>query len=116
MSTVIRRATVHHEIILDGPRATHGPSGIFVAGRFRAGGMGHLKLRPCRALRISVSDEEMNDFPTVHAASPLCISSHVRVAGDTEYTQAVFATDDVVSVPVPNCLDWFAVNVRRSSS
>lgn len=79
-------------------------------------GIGHLQLRPCRALRISVSDEELNDFPAVHAASPLCISSHVRGAGDTEYTQAVFATDDVVSVPIQYCLDWFVVNVRRSSS
>ncbi len=79
-------------------------------------GIGHLKLRPCGALRISISDEELNDFPAVHAASPLCISSHVRGAGDTEYTQAVFATVDVVSIHIPYCLDWFVVNVRQSSS
>jgi len=37
-------------------------------------------------------------------------------AEGTELTQAVFATDDVVSVPIPYCLDWFDLNLRGSSS
>ena len=79
-------------------------------------GIGHLKLRPNRALRISVSAEELNNFSAVHADGPLFISPHIKGVGDTEYTQAVFATDDVVSIPIPYCLDWFVVNVRQSSS
>lgn len=80
------------------------------------GAIARLQLRTCRAPRISVRDDEPDDSPAVHADSPLFISSHVGGAGDTEYTQAVFATDDVVSVPIPSCQDWFVVNVRGSSS
>jgi hypothetical protein len=64
---------------------------------------------------MAVSDEELNDFPTVRADGPLLISAHGRGVGHTEYPQAVFANDGVVSVPTPCCLDWFVVNVRGST-
>lgn len=70
----------------------------------------------CRAFGISVRDDEVNDFPAVHAGRRLFISPDAMGAEDTELTQAVFATDDVVSVLIAYCLDWIVVNVRGSSS
>ena len=63
-----------------------------------------------------LSNEELSEFPAVQTDGPLSISPHVKDLGDTEFTQAVFATDCVVSVPIPYCLDWFVVNARRNSS
>jgi len=77
---------------------------------------GQLKLRLCRALRIFVNDEEPNDFPTVQAGGPLFIWPYVTGAGNTECAQAVVTTNDVVPVPIPSCLDWFAVNVWAGNS
>jgi len=63
-----------------------------------------------------VNNEEPNDFPAVQAGGPLFIWPYVAGAGDTEYAQAVVTTNDVVPVPIPSCLDWFAVNVGAGNS
>jgi hypothetical protein len=59
---------------------------------------------------------ELNDFPAVHTVSPLLVSPQVKYAGDTEFTQAVVATDDEVSVPIPSRVNWRIVNRRWSNS
>jgi len=75
-----------------------------------------MKLRPCRALRVCLSDDEVNDFPAVHTGRRPFISPHAMDAEGTELTQAVFAIDNKVSVLYPSCLDWVVVNVWGSSS
>lgn len=74
--------------------------------------MGHHELFTLGVL----SSEELNDFGAVHTDGALFISPLVKDARDTEFTQAVFATDDVVAVPIPSCLDWFGANRRGSIS
>ena len=62
------------------------------------------------------SNQELYEFSAVNAGGPLFMSSHVKGAVDAEFTQAIVATDDVVSVPITSRLNWFVINIRGSSS
>ena len=63
-----------------------------------------------------LSNEELNEFSAVDAGGPIFSSHDVGGPGDVEFTQAVFATDDVLAIPVPSYLCRFIVNWRGSSS
>ena len=64
----------------------------------------------------ALGNEEMNESPAVHTDGPLFIAAHVKDAGNSEFTQAVFAPYNVVAVLIPSCLDGFVVNWRGNSS
>jgi hypothetical protein len=63
-----------------------------------------------------LSNEELNHFPAVNTGGPLFTSYDVSGRRKIEFTQAVFAADDVLAVPIPSCMNWFIVNWRGSSS
>jgi hypothetical protein len=74
--------------------------------------MGGLELFTLGMLSI----EELNEFSAVQADSPIFISHYFRDWGDNKFTQAIFAPDDGVSIHIPSCLGWPAVNQRGSGS
>jgi hypothetical protein len=75
----------------------------------RLGGIDLYTLHLCR-------HEKPNEIPTVDTNSPLFISHNVGGVGKTEYTQAIFTLDEVLSVSIPFCLGWPVVNQRKTSS
>jgi len=64
---------------------------------------------------MSINDEEPDEFPAMSAESPFFVSPHIQGAGNSKYTQTVFAIDHKVSVPIPSCLDRFVVDGRGGS-
>jgi hypothetical protein len=63
-----------------------------------------------------LSIEELNKFSAMQADSPIFISHYFMDCGDAEFTQAIFAPDDGVSVHIPSCLGWPVVNQRGNGS
>ena len=59
-------------------------------------------------------NEELYEFSAVDAGGPLFISSRVRRAPDTEFAQAIVATDDVVSIRITSRLNGMVVNIGGS--
>ena len=60
------------------------------------------------------SIEELNQVPTVDTGGPILSSYDVRHSGNTEFTQAVVAGDDVVAFSIRHGLNWFIVDRRVS--